>query len=183
MVPPTLDRLPEPGSTPAPDTTIAGIKDPDEAKTASKEELQRRQDEYCKVNYEQAKQRGDETTADNAVGPLGPCRAVGAQRHEELELRGVARPRDARLARSAMLQRTQRGKQFRISLPDFPDRKNSIAGSAGSRLYPLRGNEGTLSLPPIQGGNTMKIWNKPQVREQEVGLEVTSYLPAEIDII
>jgi len=30
---------------------------------------------------------------------------------------------------------------------------------------------------------TMKTWNKPQVREQEVGLEVTSYLPAEIDII
>ena len=30
---------------------------------------------------------------------------------------------------------------------------------------------------------TMKIWNKPQVREQEVGLEVTSYLPAEIDVI
>jgi len=30
---------------------------------------------------------------------------------------------------------------------------------------------------------TMKIWNKPQVREQAVGLEVTSYLPAEIDVI
>ncbi|MEM1370860.1 MAG: pyrroloquinoline quinone precursor peptide PqqA [Pseudomonadota bacterium] len=29
----------------------------------------------------------------------------------------------------------------------------------------------------------MKIWSKPQVREQEVGLEVTSYLPADIDII
>jgi coenzyme PQQ precursor peptide PqqA len=29
----------------------------------------------------------------------------------------------------------------------------------------------------------MKSWNKPQVREQAVGLEVTSYLPAEIDII
>ncbi|MBI1649329.1 MULTISPECIES: pyrroloquinoline quinone precursor peptide PqqA [Hyphomicrobium] len=29
----------------------------------------------------------------------------------------------------------------------------------------------------------MKTWNKPQVREQEVGLEVTSYMPAEIDII
>jgi coenzyme PQQ precursor peptide PqqA len=42
---------------------------------------------------------------------------------------------------------------------------------------------GVSSLPPIQGGNIMKIWNKPQVREQEVGLEVTSYLPAEIDII
>lgn len=29
----------------------------------------------------------------------------------------------------------------------------------------------------------MKIWMKPTVREQEVGLEVTSYLPAEIDVI
>ena len=29
----------------------------------------------------------------------------------------------------------------------------------------------------------MKIWNIPVVREQEVGLEVTSYLPAEIDLI
>ena len=29
----------------------------------------------------------------------------------------------------------------------------------------------------------MKVWNKPAVREQEVGLEVTSYMPAEIDII
>ena len=29
----------------------------------------------------------------------------------------------------------------------------------------------------------MKIWTKPRNREQEVGLEVTSYLSAEIDII
>jgi coenzyme PQQ precursor peptide PqqA len=29
----------------------------------------------------------------------------------------------------------------------------------------------------------MKIWTKPAVRETEVGLEVTSYLPADIDII
>ena len=29
----------------------------------------------------------------------------------------------------------------------------------------------------------MKTWTKPAVREQEVGLEVTSYRPAEIDII
>ncbi|CAA2137167.1 MULTISPECIES: pyrroloquinoline quinone precursor peptide PqqA [Hyphomicrobium] len=29
----------------------------------------------------------------------------------------------------------------------------------------------------------MKTWSKPEVREQEVGLEVTSYLPAEIDLI
>jgi coenzyme PQQ precursor peptide PqqA len=29
----------------------------------------------------------------------------------------------------------------------------------------------------------MKTWSKPEVCEQEVGLEVTSYLPAEIDLI
>jgi coenzyme PQQ precursor peptide PqqA len=29
----------------------------------------------------------------------------------------------------------------------------------------------------------MKIWNKPQFTEQSVGLEVTSYVSAEIDII
>jgi coenzyme PQQ precursor peptide PqqA len=29
----------------------------------------------------------------------------------------------------------------------------------------------------------MKTWMKPSVREQEVGLEVTSYLPAEIYLI
>ncbi len=29
----------------------------------------------------------------------------------------------------------------------------------------------------------MKIWNKPQVSEQSVGLEVTSYMSAEVDII
>ncbi len=29
----------------------------------------------------------------------------------------------------------------------------------------------------------MKTWSKPEVREQEVGLEVTSYLPTEIDVI
>ena len=29
----------------------------------------------------------------------------------------------------------------------------------------------------------MQEWHKPEVTEQEVGLEVTSYLPAEIDVI
>jgi coenzyme PQQ precursor peptide PqqA len=32
-------------------------------------------------------------------------------------------------------------------------------------------------------GDFMKIWNKPQVREQAVGMEVTAYLPADIDLI
>lgn len=29
----------------------------------------------------------------------------------------------------------------------------------------------------------MKTWSAPSVREVEVGLEVTAYLPAEIDVI
>ena len=29
----------------------------------------------------------------------------------------------------------------------------------------------------------MKTWMKPAVREQEVGLEVTSYMPAGIDLV
>jgi hypothetical protein len=75
VVPPALDRLPEPGEQQAaPSSQIAGIQDPDAMKQASKAELQRQQAEYCKVNYEQAMARGDETTALNAEGPLGPCR-------------------------------------------------------------------------------------------------------------
>jgi coenzyme PQQ precursor peptide PqqA len=31
--------------------------------------------------------------------------------------------------------------------------------------------------------DVMKIWNKPQVREQAVGMEVTAYLSADIDLI
>lgn len=29
----------------------------------------------------------------------------------------------------------------------------------------------------------MKIWNTPSIKEVAVGLEVTSYLPAEIDLV
>jgi hypothetical protein len=76
VVPPSLDRLPAPGEQQPPpqSQSIAGIQDPDEVKKVSQAELERRQAEYCKVNYEDAKGRGDETTALNAEGPLGPCR-------------------------------------------------------------------------------------------------------------
>ena len=36
---------------------------------------------------------------------------------------------------------------------------------------------------PFNQEIVMKIWNKPQVREQAVGMEVTAYLPADIDLI
>jgi hypothetical protein len=74
VVPPTLDRLPEPGSATVPDGDLAQIVDFDQKKVVDKAALEGKQREYCKINYEQPKQRGDTTTADLAVGPLGPCR-------------------------------------------------------------------------------------------------------------
>jgi len=76
VVPPTLDHLPPPGDETAsiPDPKLAAIHDPDVAKVKSQAELQRQQAAYCEVNYSQAMARGDEATALNAVGPLGPCR-------------------------------------------------------------------------------------------------------------
>jgi len=73
VVPPTLDKLPQPGQQPPEPAQIAGINDPDAAKSASQEELQHRQAEYCEIHYEEPKRRGDDS-ADSAVGPLGPCR-------------------------------------------------------------------------------------------------------------
>ena len=39
----------------------------------------------------------------------------------------------------------------------------------------------SLSLGPVLEASMKLEWNKPVVTEQEVGLEVTSYLPAELD--
>jgi len=49
-------------------------------------------------------------------------------------------------------------------------------------MDPRRGSKVCVQYN-LFGGYTMKVWTKPAVREQEVGLEVTSYLPAEIDVI
>ena len=73
VVPPSLDRLPTPGEAPQP-AQIADIKDPDAQKKLSQAELEAKQAEYCKVNYDQAIAHGDEATAANAEGPMGPCR-------------------------------------------------------------------------------------------------------------
>jgi coenzyme PQQ precursor peptide PqqA len=51
-------------------------------------------------------------------------------------------------------------------------------------MWIKRETTGRDTVPPDKkGGNAVKTWIKPQVREQEVGLEVTSYLPAEIDVV
>ena len=73
VVPPSLDRLPAPGEAPQP-AQIADIKDHDAEKAVSRAELEAKQAAYCKVNYEDAIKHGDETTAANAEGPMGPCR-------------------------------------------------------------------------------------------------------------
>ena len=60
----------------------------------------------------------------------------------------------------------------------MPHKKRVCTNQVG----PRRGLQGWEAVYRF-GGNAMKIWTKPEVREQEVGLEVTSYLPAEIDVI
>ena len=75
VLPPNLERLPEPGTAPeAVASDVAALNDPDKQAQTSKAELERQQAEYCKVHYEQAKQHGDQTGADLAVGPAGPCK-------------------------------------------------------------------------------------------------------------
>jgi coenzyme PQQ precursor peptide PqqA len=55
----------------------------------------------------------------------------------------------------------------------------------GCDYIPIRPGRagGPLVTEHYSRRNAMKTWMKPSVREQEVGLEVTSYLPAEIDLI
>jgi hypothetical protein len=72
VVPPGLEALPPPGSGKAEQPVLADIQDADAKKQVSQAELQKQQDAYCKVNYEDAKARGD-ATADSASGPLGSC--------------------------------------------------------------------------------------------------------------
>lgn len=75
VVPPGLDSLPAPGANGAQAATgqIGDVMDHDAKKQVNQAELQRQQADYCKIHYEQAKQRGDQN-ADLAEGPMGPCR-------------------------------------------------------------------------------------------------------------
>lgn len=74
VVPPSTEALPVPGSRPDGEAAdLAALNDPDKLAKVSEAEQQRQQEAYCKVNYEQARQRGDQN-ADLAEGPLGPCK-------------------------------------------------------------------------------------------------------------
>lgn len=74
VVPPGLDRLPEPGSQGGVQSSdVASLNDPDKVAEVNQAELERQQAEYCKKHYTFAKMHGD-NEADSATGPLGPCR-------------------------------------------------------------------------------------------------------------
>ena len=75
IVPPDLQRLPDPNQPPPQDPgsdLLASIEDPDQVKVVDQAELQRRQAEACK-NYDLAKAQGD-PDAEHMKGPLGDCR-------------------------------------------------------------------------------------------------------------
>jgi hypothetical protein len=75
IIPPTLDRVPEPGAPPeAVASDVAALDDPDRKAQTTQAELERQQAEYCKKNYDDARAHGDSTGADLAAGPLGPCK-------------------------------------------------------------------------------------------------------------
>jgi len=59
----------------------------------------------------------------------------------------------------------------------------AVIGGADYIRSSTRRAGGPLVIGHPKEENAMKTWMKPSVREQEVGLEVTSYLPAEIDLI
>jgi coenzyme PQQ precursor peptide PqqA len=64
----------------------------------------------------------------------------------------------------------------------MPDHANAICSYHGVSVSNIQ-RRPRASPNQIAGEHIMKTWTKPAVRETEVGLEVTSYLPAEIDII
>lgn len=75
VLPPGLNNsLPPPSETgAAPDGQLADIRDFDASKKVDKAKLEQAQKEFCRVNYDLPRQRGDQTV-DTVEGPAGPCR-------------------------------------------------------------------------------------------------------------
>ena len=75
LVPPSLEKLPAPEQANAGQAAqdAAFPIDPEKRSSISQSELQRQQDEYCKVHYDRPKALGDSVTASTAKGPLGLC--------------------------------------------------------------------------------------------------------------
>ncbi len=74
VVPPALDKLPEPGTGKAGQPDLAEVQDHDAKHQVTQADLQRQQDEYCRKHYQPAVAAGD-ASADSIEGPMGLCRA------------------------------------------------------------------------------------------------------------
>lgn len=72
LVPPNMERLPEPGSGAGEQPALADVQDHDAKRVTAYNDLERQQEAYCKVHYHDAKIHGDQD-AVLATGPLGPC--------------------------------------------------------------------------------------------------------------
>lgn len=58
-----------------------------------------------------------------------------------------------------------------------------IGSDRPTHLNTLQQSDRSVAGAREHGDFVMKVWTFPTVRESQVGLEVTSYLPAEIDIL
>jgi len=57
-----------------------------------------------------------------------------------------------------------------------------IVGGNKARSYQVSLIQGSRArITPTDKETTMKEWLKPEITESEAGMEVTSYLPAELD--
>lgn len=72
VIPPDLSSLPPPGSGSGSAPDIAEVQDYDAKHTTSREDMEKKQAEYCAKHYDMAKAMGnqDETLVE---GPLGRC--------------------------------------------------------------------------------------------------------------
>src|SRR3989337_306611 len=93
------------------------------------------------------------------------------------------RPRASSLRPCGFLLRCGAREWARKRPYPYPKPQEFGCGPMCGNLYPSRGDGSGRFRPPFKEETLMKTWNKPQVSEQVVGLEVTSYMPAEIDII
>ena len=57
-----------------------------------------------------------------------------------------------------------------------------IVGGNKARSYRVLLDQGSRPrITPTEKETTMKEWLRPEITESEAGMEVTSYLPAELD--
>ncbi len=75
IVPPSLQRLPQPGEVPPQAADANFPVDPERSSDQKQQQLAAAQTAYCKENYDKQIALGNRTHAETAIGPLGRCQA------------------------------------------------------------------------------------------------------------